>query len=245
LGCRPRHGQPKLYCVGVKLPYNARLVKSAAGRSVQLVSDSEAGWVPLREDHSRSSLASLLAASPRRSAGAGSQRPRRLYCHAPAPRCHVRQDGDFECLERARVGNVSLIPARTAQPPSAALRSRERSFPLDLAEHRARQLLRVGIRPVECCDDFLRLIPGRQVVGAKTRQGVSETTTLLFTKQVKDLGIQELLGAPRAPQQRAYIERVIGTIRRESLGPCGHLQRGVVVRVGAAARVGACCQTPH
>jgi transposase InsO family protein len=36
-----------------------------------------------------------------------------------------------------------------------------------------------------------------------------------FTRQVKELGIQEVLGALRAPQQRAYIERVIGTIRRE------------------------------
>jgi transposase InsO family protein len=38
-----------------------------------------------------------------------------------------------------------------------------------------------------------------------------------FTKQVNELGIQEVLGAPQAPQQRAYIERVIGTIRRECL----------------------------
>jgi transposase InsO family protein len=38
-----------------------------------------------------------------------------------------------------------------------------------------------------------------------------------FTQRVKELGIQELLGAPRAPQQRAYFERVIGTIRRECL----------------------------
>jgi transposase InsO family protein len=36
-----------------------------------------------------------------------------------------------------------------------------------------------------------------------------------FSK-VKELGIQEVLGAPRAPQQRAYIERVIA-IRRECL----------------------------
>ena len=28
-----------------------------------------------------------------------------------------------------------------------------------------------------------------------------------FTKQVKELGIEELLGALRAPRQRAYIER--------------------------------------
>ena len=38
-----------------------------------------------------------------------------------------------------------------------------------------------------------------------------------FSHQVKEPGIQEVLGAPRAPQQRAYIERVIGTIRRECL----------------------------
>jgi hypothetical protein len=38
-----------------------------------------------------------------------------------------------------------------------------------------------------------------------------------FTKQVEELGIEEVLGVPRAPQQRAYIERVIGTIRRECL----------------------------
>jgi hypothetical protein len=44
---------------------------------------------------------------------------------------------------------------------------------------------------------------------------------------VKD--IQEVLWEPRAPQQREYIERMIGTIRRESLGPRGHLQRGVIV----------------
>jgi putative transposase len=38
-----------------------------------------------------------------------------------------------------------------------------------------------------------------------------------FTEQLKHLGIREVLGAPRVPQQRAYIERVIGTIRRECL----------------------------
>ena len=38
-----------------------------------------------------------------------------------------------------------------------------------------------------------------------------------FTQQVKELGIQEVLGRPGAPPQRAYIERVIGTIRRECL----------------------------
>ena len=36
-----------------------------------------------------------------------------------------------------------------------------------------------------------------------------------FTQQVKALGVQEVLGAPHAPTQQAYIERVIGTIRRK------------------------------
>ena len=38
-----------------------------------------------------------------------------------------------------------------------------------------------------------------------------------FTQQVEDLSIEEVLGAPRSPWQRAYIERVIGSIRRECL----------------------------
>ena len=38
-----------------------------------------------------------------------------------------------------------------------------------------------------------------------------------FTQQLKDMGIQEVLSAPRSPWQRAYIERLIGTLRRECL----------------------------
>jgi transposase InsO family protein len=38
-----------------------------------------------------------------------------------------------------------------------------------------------------------------------------------FTKQVEDLRIEQVLSGPRAPWQRAYIERVIGSIRRECL----------------------------
>src|SRR5215469_10725309 len=38
-----------------------------------------------------------------------------------------------------------------------------------------------------------------------------------FRKKVSEFGIEEMLGAPGVPQKRAYIERVIGTIRRECL----------------------------
>src|SRR3954463_10058400 len=38
-----------------------------------------------------------------------------------------------------------------------------------------------------------------------------------FVEQVKAMGIKQVLSAPGSPWQRAYIERVIGTIRRECL----------------------------
>jgi len=38
-----------------------------------------------------------------------------------------------------------------------------------------------------------------------------------FRAQVNAFGIQQVLSAPRAPWQRAYVERVIGSIRRECL----------------------------
>ncbi len=37
-----------------------------------------------------------------------------------------------------------------------------------------------------------------------------------FRKQVEVLGIKEVLSAPRSPWQRAYIERIIGSIRRNA-----------------------------
>jgi hypothetical protein len=38
-----------------------------------------------------------------------------------------------------------------------------------------------------------------------------------FTRQVKDMGIREVLAAPRSPWQRTYVERVIGSIHRGCL----------------------------
>src|SRR5215467_7486338 len=38
-----------------------------------------------------------------------------------------------------------------------------------------------------------------------------------FRRQVRDMGIHEVLSTPRSPSQRAYVERVIVSIRRECL----------------------------
>src|SRR5205807_81063 len=38
-----------------------------------------------------------------------------------------------------------------------------------------------------------------------------------FVHQVRAMGIKQVLSAPRSPWQRAYVERVIGCIRRECL----------------------------
>ena len=38
-----------------------------------------------------------------------------------------------------------------------------------------------------------------------------------FVDQVKAMGIKQVLSAPQSPWQRAYVERMIGSIRRECL----------------------------
>jgi len=38
-----------------------------------------------------------------------------------------------------------------------------------------------------------------------------------FVRQVKAMGIKQVLSAPRSPWQRAYVKRLIGSIRREGL----------------------------
>jgi len=68
-----------------------------------------------------------------------------------------------------------------------------------------------------------------------------------FTKQVQDMGIKEVLSTPRVPWQRAYVERVIGTIRRECLDHlivykeaslCRHL-KSFVTYMASSGEVGA------
>lgn len=38
-----------------------------------------------------------------------------------------------------------------------------------------------------------------------------------FREQARDMGIEEVLSTPHSPWQRAYVERIIGSIRRECL----------------------------
>ena len=52
-----------------------------------------------------------------------------------------------------------------------------------------------------------------------------------FRKQLPDMGIEEVLSTPRSPWQRAYIERVIGSIRRECL------DRVIVFNEGSLRRI--------
>jgi transposase InsO family protein len=48
----------------------------------------------------------------------------------------------------------------------------------------------------------------------RDRDGIFGET---FVQQVKAMGIREVLSAPRSPWQRAFVERVIGSIRRECI----------------------------
>ena len=80
------------------------------------------------------------------------------------------------------------------------------------------------------------------------RRGIyCESAIALFGKdfvgEVKATGIKQLLSAPRSPWQRAYVERVIGTFRRESLDHmivCNerclyrHLKASLSIIIGAA-----------
>jgi transposase InsO family protein len=45
-----------------------------------------------------------------------------------------------------------------------------------------------------------------------------------FQQRVAEMGILEVLTAPRSPWQNAYAERFIGSLRRECFGPHNHLQ---------------------
>ena len=63
-----------------------------------------------------------------------------------------------------------------------------------------------------------------------------------FRARVRSLGIEEVLTAPRSPWQNPYVERLIGSIRRESLSHIiifneRHLKRVLRVALRVALRV--------
>jgi transposase InsO family protein len=39
----------------------------------------------------------------------------------------------------------------------------------------------------------------------------------VFSKRIEAMGIAEIVTAPRSPWQNAYVERIIGSIRRECI----------------------------
>src|SRR6202790_3744503 len=45
-----------------------------------------------------------------------------------------------------------------------------------------------------------------------------------FTRQVHDMGMEQVLGAPRAPWQRAYIERVMAAINGAASSSLGRVE---------------------
>ena len=48
-----------------------------------------------------------------------------------------------------------------------------------------------------------------------------------FRQQLQNMGIEEVRCTPRSPWQRAYVERVIGSIRRECLDLCTRVHRRI------------------
>jgi len=67
-----------------------------------------------------------------------------------------------------------------------------------------------------------------------------------FVNQVKAMGIQQVLSAPRSPWQRAYIERLIGSIRRECLDHFIVFNERTLKRyLSAYARCLPMCLPPH
>jgi putative transposase len=76
-----------------------------------------------------------------------------------------------------------------------------------LASRRIRQ--RSGL-----CSNFGMLFHGRVCYLLRDRDRIFGEE---FVHQVKAMGIKQVLSAPRSPWQRAYVERLIGSIRRECL----------------------------
>ena len=94
-----------------------------------------------------------------------------------------------------------------------------KTFSLQEKSWRERRLVRCGlpdsIHVVDWNIDFAAFVSG---LGTRSPRYLLRDRDRIFgqefVKQVKAMGIKQVLSAPRSPWQRAYVERVIGTIRR-------------------------------
>ena len=87
-------------------------------------------------------------------------------------------------------------------------------------EHRRRKVLHFGVTEHPSAE-----WAGQQVVEALTEQGAKRylvrdrdaTYGNEFRRRIQSLGMKEVISAPRSPWQNAFVERMIGSIRRECL----------------------------
>lgn len=62
---------------------------------------------------------------------------------------------------------------------------------------------------------MLEAFPGDEGVPRFNQRDRDGAYGWLFRRELKAMGIEELVSAPRSPWQNAYVERLIGSVRRE------------------------------
>src|SRR4030095_12846535 len=99
-----------------------------------------------------------------------------------------------------------------------------------MAHHR-RRVVHVNVTETPTAQQLLEAFPWDTAprYWLRDRDAVSGA---VFSSQVRCLGIQEVKIAPRSPWQNPYVERFIGTLRRECLDHVvgrnnAHLRRGM------------------
>src|SRR3954447_19600299 len=119
-------------------------------------------------------------------------------------------------------------PLRPAWPPTVSkvardlIRTMSRANPVWGAPRIHGELLKMGIDigQTNVAKYMLRRRFARRFLGTAFRDTSSEIAMelrpRLQSKQIGAFGIEQVLSAPRSPWQRAYVERVIGTIRRNA-----------------------------
>ena len=86
--------------------------------------------------------------------------------------------------------------------------------------HERRRIVHFGVTPHPTADWIVQQLREAFPWGSAPRFLLRDRDRIFgreFVEQVEAFGIRQVLSAPRSPWQRAYIERVIGTIRRECL----------------------------